>query len=295
MDNALTRFNTTLLEIETKLETSRSLKKSARDEEVRSLETRLTSLENDIAQFQMRNPHRYNNEINELESKTMEVRSAIDSLKYQNDRSLTPDMSQVPQPKTTENRQILDQALVHRGDQGLAEAKAIALSLVKTAEKMREEVNMIDDEVMLQKEKLIRINRQIKETQDVTLQTQKLVRFVTLTVNQDVFIKVMIGLVTLMLVAVLAMAVFIRVRQSRQEATFNQVKVEKYQFDQLEVNPQGFLKVQRGTYANEWLAAKLQEEDFYLWGRMGLIGRDEGTGSSAGKLGTLPSTAKNSI
>lgn len=271
MNSAIVSFNNLLSEIEAQVAQLGSLSRSNREDKVVSVEAQLTDLENQVTDWQMRNPYKFDKEINEIESRAMEIHSSLDKLKAGND--VTPDQSKIAQIDLSDQRRIQDQQVVQRADQNLAEAKAIALGLVKTAEKMRDEINMIDDEVMLQQEKLVHINKQIKETQDITLQTKKIVRIVTLTVNQDKFIKSLIVLVAIALVSIIAMSIVIRVKQNRIEAHFNKSVAIKLDTEK-PIYTKKDVETERTSEINSFLKSNseamldkigLREADFYPW------------------------------
>lgn len=117
------------------------------------------------------------------------------------------------------------QAQIMEGDSKLKEGKSRALAMLHTINNMREEINLIDDEIMLQREKLLVVNEKLKETQSVLKQTKRLVAFFSKAVYDDVFIKVMIGLIAVVLVVILGMSINIKIKKGRIE----QLKKEKAQ------------------------------------------------------------------
>ena len=243
MDSNLATFTSYISEIQNRVKHYKTLKKTDRNNELKSLESLFIKFENELSRFQMRNPTKFNTEIDQLEQEVYTLKNEFDGLNFVEDKKQEPPFIQ------TEPHFINDQQMVTHADTALDESRKIALGLLSTAEKMKEELNMIDDEVMLQREKLLIVNKKLKETQDINYQTKKLISFFTKTVNQDIFIKVMMGLVTLTLLAVFICAVMIKVKTSR---TLNKLIYETTnKFDSNIVEKNDKLKSSRKSVQNK--------------------------------------------
>jgi hypothetical protein len=110
------------------------------------------------------------------------------------------------------------QAQVMEGDSKLKEGKSRAQAMLSTMNHMREEINLIDDEIMVQREKLVKVNEQLKDTQSILKQSKRLIAFFSKAVYDDVFIKVMIGLIALTLIVIFVMCVNIKLKKSNLAA-----------------------------------------------------------------------------
>lgn len=271
MNSSIVSFNNILAGIESQVAQLGTLPRADREDRIVAVDGQLTELENQVADFQMRNQYKFDKEIDEIESRALEVHSSLERLKRGND--VAPNQSKVALTDTSDQRRIQEQQTIEQADRNLAEAKAIALGLVKTAERMRDEINMIDDEVMLQQEKLVHINKQIKETQNITLQTKKAVRIITLTVNQDKFIKSLIVLVAVALFAIIGTAVMIRIKQNRRAALFDksvdlQLDSERPIFTKLLIETEKQDREAEIAKSNSEIMLDkvgLREADFYPW------------------------------
>jgi len=120
------------------------------------------------------------------------------------------------------------QAQIIEGESKLKEGKSRALAMLHTINNMREEINLIDDEIMLQREKLLVVNEKLKDTQSILKQTKRLVAFFSKAVYDDVFIKIMIGLIAVVLLVILGMSINIKLKKGRLEELKKQ-KVQKLQ------------------------------------------------------------------
>lgn len=78
---------------------------------------------------------------------------------------------------------------------------------------MKEELGAIDDEVMMQREKLLSINEKVKETQSILFRTKQLVNFFSKAVNDDSIIKGFIVVIAIICIVLFALALGIKYRK----------------------------------------------------------------------------------
>lgn len=121
-----------------------------------------------------------------------------------------------------------DQLVVETNEK-LKDGRDRALNMLKMANSIRDELNMIDDEVLLQREKLLEINRKMKETQGTVNQTKKLVFYFSNAVSEDKILKTLIVSVLVIIVLVIFMAFNVNKKQKQIEVILEKKKVESIQ------------------------------------------------------------------
>jgi hypothetical protein len=153
------------------------------------------------------------------------------------------------------------QRLIAETNAKLKEGKERALGMLKTVNNMKEELNLIDDEIMVQREKMVGIRDKMKKTQSMVYQTKKIARNLAQSLNSDIWIKVLLGLITLAILGAITMVVITKMQVTAQTANgtasvldnFTQKdydEIDEQFFHDLEVNPEAAAKkfgVQTGS------------------------------------------------
>ncbi len=203
-------------EVEQRLADTSKLTVAERHKELEQLDPLLVALSREFERFQMIAFNKYPSEIDEMEERLARIKASVSRMSLE---GITISGLQ-NEPKLQESDVVMEEAdpttqLVAMTNAKLEEGKARALNMLKLANNMRDELNMMDDEVMLQREKLLSINNQIKHAQSVTNQTKRLVSYFTKAVNDDKIIRGLIVVVAVLLLVIVGMAMSIKMRKGK--------------------------------------------------------------------------------
>jgi hypothetical protein len=185
-----------------------------RSREYTSLKSLLRSLETDIQRFQINEYTSFPKECDKFERKHSELSDALAKANPIGDSELGRG------PVTDQDFNMMGP--VFEANNQLREGKVRALMMLHTINNMKEEVILIEDEVMIQRERMLSINDKLKESQSVLAQTRHLVSFFTKAVYDDVFIKALIALIVISILVVFVMAISIKIRKDN----INNIKIE---------------------------------------------------------------------
>lgn len=239
--------------IEHRLIDSGKLTATDRKKELQQIDIAIGQLESELDRFQMIAFVKYSNEIDDFEER---LRTIKIKLKKMNEEGITA--SQIVEEVKEE--EVYDtgiedaaQKQIEETNEKLKDGKERAIGMLKTVNNMKEELNLIDDEIMLQREKMIAINDKMKQTQSVVFQTRKLVGKLAKSLSDDLFMKIMIGVIVLAILVVVGLIVSIKFKQKTiektdeleknkifKEADFEEIDEEL--FYKLETDPENELK-----------------------------------------------------
>lgn len=248
MDAEKSKVESLFEDVERRMGETSALAAADRRKVLAGLETALAGLTREFERFQMIGFNKYPDEIDAMEDRLGRMKSQVERMQNEDiTLSAVNNEDALQKSDVVEDHYDPTQQLVTQTNAKLSEGKARALNMLKMANSMRDELNLIDDEVMLQREKLLTINNQIKHAQSVTNQTKKLVSYFTKAVNDDKIIKVMIVVVAVVLFVIIGMAVTIKRRKGaillvKEE----QDMVAQAKADYRDINEEYFYKIKLG-------------------------------------------------
>jgi hypothetical protein len=178
-------------------------------QEIKKIEAMVADLENELQRFQMTASAKDQDTCELLEERLVDLTSKIKQLSkidYYNPSHVDHKVCEVDQVGPS-------QMNVLEAESKLNESKSRAQAMLHTVNNLREEINLIDDEIMIQREKLLIVNEKLKDTQSVLKQSKRLVIFFSKAVYDDVFIKLMIGLIAVTLIVVFIMCINIKIKK----------------------------------------------------------------------------------
>ena len=225
-------------DVEQRLAETSRLNVAERRKELEQMDPAVVALTREFERFQMIAFNKFPEEIDRMEEQLTRIQETISRMQLdditisglQNEQKLQQsDVVADEMDPTTQ--------LVNLTNAKLEDGKARALNMLKMANTMRDELNMMDDEVMLQREKLVSINAQIKHAQSVTNQTKKLVSYFTKAVNDDKIVKGLIVVVAVLLMVIMGMAVSIKMKKGKlveQKTENEKVAVAKADYSRID-------------------------------------------------------------
>lgn len=248
MESEKSKVEALFEDIERRLAETSKLTVADRRRELQQMDPAIVVLTREFERFQMIGFNKYPNEIDEMEDRLAKIKSTVTRMMNEDVTISVIDN----EPKLNESDIVAEEydptkQLVDQTNAKLAEGKARAQNMLRIANNMRDELNMIDDEVMLQREKLVSINAQIKHAQSVTNQTKKLVNYFTKAVNDDKIVKGLIGVVAVILLIIVVMGVRIKMKRGQlKELKMEQEKVLESQADYSKIDEAFFYKLSKG-------------------------------------------------
>lgn len=217
MEQAKERIDNMFSAIELRFTNSSRLPVYEREGELHEINALVVRLERELDSFQLFGFAKYATEIEQYETR-------FDSLKRRLKRMTDQQMSfsQVPNdasviPEDPQANDVVYQ-LVAKTNLKLNVGKQRAENMLKMANNMRDQLEQMDDEVALQREKLMSINKQMKNAQSIVNATNKTVKYFTRAVNDDFYLKLMILLVVVMLLLILGIGMTIKRKKGTIEA-----------------------------------------------------------------------------
>lgn len=239
--------------IEHRMISSGKMAATDRKRELQQIDTAVAQLESELDRFQMVAFTRFPTEIDEFEERLASIKM---KLKKMNEEGITASQV-VEQAKVeeTEEVQVEDaaQKAIAETNAKLKEGKERAMGMLRTVNNMKEELNLIDDEIMLQREKMMSIKDKMKKTQSTVYQTKKIARNLAKSLNNDICMKVMIGLISVAIIGVVVMiglskmkpqedpnkAINLELEKQKRE---DFLKIDEKFFHDLEKNPEATIK-----------------------------------------------------
>lgn len=248
MESEKSKVEALFEDIERRLAETSKLTVADRRKELQQMDPAIVGLTREFERFQMIGFNKYPDEIDQMEDRLTKIKTTVNRMLHEDvtvsslDNEAKLHESDVVGEEYDPTKQLVDQT-----NAKLAEGKARAQNMLRIANNMRDELNMIDDEVMLQREKLVSINAQIKHAQSVTNQTKKLVNYFTKAVNDDKIVKGLIGIVAVLLLVIVVMGMRIKMRKGQlKELKQEQEKVLETQADYTKIDEGFFYRLSRG-------------------------------------------------
>lgn len=265
MEAEKSKVETLFGDVEQRLAATSKLTVAERKKELQAMDPVILALGREFERFQMIGYNKYAAEIDEMEERYSKIKTTVQ-------RALDEDLTvsavqggqEINESDVVEDAYDPTKQLVEQTNAKLAEGKARALNMLRMANSMRDELNMIDDEVMLQREKLVSINAQIKHAQSVTNQTKKIVNYFTKAVNDDKIVRWLIVIVAVCLLVIIGMGVSIKFKKGKlleQKAEVEKVKQEKADYSQIDEGY--FYKVKEGMSSGQKLSDVMRKAEKY--------------------------------
>lgn len=207
----MAKVETLFEEVEQRLSDVSRLPVIERRQEARLLDPTVVRLAREFERFQMVGYNKYPEEIERMEDRLTRVRET--SLQMAAEEGAMLDPQNADDSDVLINDTDPTAMMVAHTNEKLVGGKLRAMNMLKVANAMRDEINMMEDEVLLQREKMMNIKAQVRRGQSVVHQTKQLVVFFAKAVNDDKIFKGLIVMVAILLLAVLAVALSIKVRK----------------------------------------------------------------------------------
>jgi hypothetical protein len=204
-DKQKLKIENCIKDLEDRLENIGKMVPSDKRSELKRVDGILGGLDSDIQRFQMTEYMRFPEECDNFEHILADLTDKFKKVDFDGDNSAGDGDGFEGNDPT--------QLQIYETNSKLKEGKNRALAMLHTINNMKEDITLIDDEVMMQREKLLSINDKLKETQSVITQTKRLISYFSKAVYDDLFIKILIGLIVVIIIVILAMAINIKIKR----------------------------------------------------------------------------------
>jgi hypothetical protein len=174
--------------------------------ELKRISTILGDLDSNIQRFQMTEYIKYPDECELFEQKHSELTEKFKQLLNSEHGEQLSDLEDEEDPDAA-------QLEIRATTSKLQEGKARAIAMLQTVNNMRQEINEIDDEVLMQREKLLNINSKLKDTAGVLNQTKKVISSFSKALYDDIIMMVLIGIIAIIVLTIIGMAISIKIKQ----------------------------------------------------------------------------------
>lgn len=225
-DKQKIKIQNTIDKLEERLVDLPKMTQSDRRTELKKLNDMLNTLDNDIQRFQMTELFRFPEECEKFEQLFNELTEKLNGLNSATDAAA--DEPQVQEDPEAVQRQI------HETNTKLREGKSRAVAMLYTINNMKEEISLIDDEVLLQREKLSLANEKIKQSQSILNHTKNIISYFTNTFYDDTVIRILIALIFIMVLVLLGLAITIKVKRSDLEKDQAKISDAEINYDDLD-------------------------------------------------------------
>ena len=216
METSIKGFNNYNNQIEQKvLEFEACQSQETKDRIDQEIQKMFQIFEGDICNFQLRSNGRFQSEITTFEMNIEEFKIRIQKSKKL-ETAYNESQNDNDKHHQTHNQET-QQQLIEQGSSKLKDGLKSVMNMLKMAEAMKEEVNLIDDEVMIQKEKLIKIKEELKQVNNMSLQTKKMLFVFAKLIKKDCFLMTLITLVSIMLLSIFVCSVMMAVKQKQAD------------------------------------------------------------------------------
>jgi len=205
-DKQKTKIENYFSDVEKRFDTVPRLSETDRQRELKRISTILVDLDNDIQRFQMTEYIKFPNECDEFEQRHTEL---TEKFKHLLSGAAASELSELPDDDDGDAAQMQ----IRETTSKLQEGKARALAMLQTVNDMRQEINEIDDEVLIQREKLINIDTKLKDTGGILLQTKKVVSEFSRALYDDIVMMILIGIIAVIVLSIVGLAISIKVKQ----------------------------------------------------------------------------------
>lgn len=205
-DKQKTKIENYLKEIEQRFDAVPRLSITDRKTELKRISSKLTDLDSDIQRFQMTEYMKFPDECELFEQKHSELTEKFKQLLSGGPGG---DMSELEEEEDEDAAQMQ----IRETTSKLQEGKARALAMLQTVNDMRQEINEIDDEVLIQREKLISVNSKLKDTASILAQTKKVISDFSKALYDDIVMMVLIGIIGIIVLTIIGMAISIKIKQ----------------------------------------------------------------------------------
>lgn len=171
------------------------LRGSEQAEEIERVDGLIGSAENEIGKF-LSLISKKEGEV--FEERLNGLRVRLEELKAP--KEVRPSNTSLLMPKKSTGKFL--QVAAKEGDRLISEQKNATKRIIGVISQMNEEINVIEKEIWVQREKLAMTRDRISESQAFLLQTKRAMSFFAKTLYQDILIKVLIGVIVLAIIAI---------------------------------------------------------------------------------------------
>lgn len=223
------------------------LRGSDQVEEIDKIDELVGSAENEIGKFLSM--------VNKREGEAFEerlngLRVRLEELKTPKEVRASSTSSLFPKKQTGKFLQVA----AKEGDRLISEQKNATKRIIGVISQMNDEINVIEKEIWVQREKLAMTRDRISESQAFLLQTKRAMSFFAKTLYQDAIIKILIGVIVLAIIAIFVSSALYSRKKNIITIEINRQKEEYRAVDYTEMDDaffkNAYLEIQAGSPAD---------------------------------------------
>lgn len=230
--------------LEHRIFTSQKITNFERRKEIPNIEIAVDELENELDRFQMIGFIKFSVEIDEFEERLASVKRKLIQMRENIEMEEQPD--EQPDEKSPTNETA--HRKIDETNYLLKQGKERSLEMLKVITNMKEELTNFDDQIMLQKEKMGLSQDKLDKSQSIWFQTSKIIKDVSQKLQEDLLLKIMIGLISVSLFAVVLVYIVISVKGVSTRVQIQQNEIDSYTDEDFkEINEQFFYNLEFNT------------------------------------------------